>query len=39
MYVPKDEELRTEIIWLYHDVLVAGYGEKWKMVELVTRNY
>ena len=39
MYAPKDEELRTEIIWLYHNVPMARYGEKWKMVELVTRNY
>jgi len=28
VYVPKDMELRTEIIWLYHDVLVAGHGER-----------
>jgi len=26
IYVPKDGELRTEIIQLYHDVLVAGHG-------------
>jgi len=39
VYVPKDEELRAEIIWLHHDILVAGHGEKWKMMELVTRNY
>jgi len=39
MYVLKDEELRAEIIWLYHDVLAAEHGGQWKMVELVTRNY
>ena len=39
VYVPKDKELRVEIILLHHDILVAGYGEKWKMRELVTRNY
>jgi len=39
MYVPKDEKLRIEIIQLHHDVLAAGYGGQWKMVELVTRNY
>jgi len=27
VYVPKDEKLRTEIIWWYHDVLAAGHGE------------
>jgi len=35
----KDEELRVEVIRLYHDVLVAGHGGRWKMVELVMRNY
>ena len=24
IYVLKDEELRAEIIWLYHDMLAAG---------------
>jgi len=39
VYVLKDEELRVEIIWLYHNVLVAGHGGKWKIMELVMRNY
>ena len=39
IYVPKDEELRVEIIWLHHDVPAAGHGGRWKTVELVTRNY
>ena len=26
VYVPKDEELRSEIIQLHHDVLVAEHG-------------
>ena len=39
IYVLKDEELRVEIIWLYHDVPAAGHRGKWKTVELVTRNY
>jgi len=39
IYVPKDVELRAEIIWLHHDVPAAGHGRCWKMVELVTRNY
>ena len=39
IYVLKDMELRAEIIWLHHDVLVAGYRGRWKTVELVTRNY
>ena len=39
VYVPKNEELRAEIIQLYHDTLVVRHGGKWKMMELVTRNY
>ena len=39
VYVPKDKELRIEIIWLHHDVPAAGHGERWKTVELVTKNY
>jgi len=39
IYVPKDEELRVKIIQLHHDVLVAGHGDQWKMVELVTKTY
>ena len=39
IYVPKDKELRVEIIQLYHDVLMAEHGGRWKMMELVTRNY
>ena len=39
IYVPKDEELRVEIIQLHHDVPAAGHGGRWKTVELVTRNY
>ena len=39
IYVPKDEELRVEIIQLHHDVLAAGQGGRWKITELVMRNY
>jgi len=39
VYVPKNEELRAEVIWLHHDVPTTGHGGRWKMVELVTRNY
>jgi len=39
IYVPKDMELRMEVIWLHHDVPAAGYKGRWKTVELVTRNY
>jgi len=39
VYVPKDRELRAEIIWLHHDILVAGHGSRWKTTKLVTKNY
>jgi len=39
IYVLRDKELRIEIIQLHHDVLVVGHGERWKMMELVIRNY
>ena len=39
VYMLKDKELRVEIIWLYHNVPVAGHEGKWKTMELVTKNY
>jgi len=39
VYIPKDKELRAEVIWLHHNVPAAGHGGRWKTVELVTRNY
>ena len=39
IYVPKDEELRAEVVRLYYDVPVAGHGGRCKTVEMVTRNY
>jgi len=39
VYVPKDEELRAEVICMHHDVPAAGHRGRWKTVELVTRNY
>ena len=39
VYIPKDEELRMEIIQLYYDVPAVGHRGKQKMTELVIRNY
>ena len=39
IYIPKNKELRVEIIQLHHNVPAVGHGGKWKTVELVTRNY
>jgi len=34
-----ERELRREIIQLHHDIPVEGHGGRWKMTELVARNY
>ena len=39
VYVLKNEELKVEVIWLHHNVLAAEHEGRWKIVELVTRNY
>jgi len=39
VYVPKDRQLRAEIIWLHYDVPVVEQEGRWKTIELVTRNY
>jgi len=39
VYIPKNEELRVEIIWLHHDTQAIGHGGRWKITEFVTRNY
>ena len=39
VYVSKNKALRTEIIWLYYNVPIAGYKGRSKITELVTRNY
>jgi len=28
VYVPKDKNLRAEVIWLYYDMLVEEHGEQ-----------
>ena len=37
--MPRNKELRIEIIQLHHDTLVTEYGEKWKTTELLMRSY
>ena len=39
VYVLKDEKLRAEVIQLHHNVPAVGQGGRWKIVELVIRNY
>jgi len=38
IYVPEGD-LRREIIQLHHDTPVGGHGRRWKMAELIVRNY
>jgi len=38
IYIPEGE-LRGEIIRLHHNTPVGGHGKRWKMAELVARNY
>ena len=39
VYVPKNDQLRMEIIRLHHNTPVEGHGGQQKTVELVTRNF
>ena len=39
VYVPKDSELRRQIVELHHDSQVVGHPGRWKTIELVSRNY
>jgi len=39
VYVPRDDELRTEIVRLYHDIPIGEHRGQWKTVELVTQNF
>jgi len=38
IYVPEGD-LKREIIQLYHDTPVGGHRGRWKMAELIVRNY
>lgn len=39
IYIPNDQELRTELVRLHHDSPLAGHPGVWKTVELLSRNY
>ena len=39
VYVPKNMELRRQIVEAHHDTPVAGHPGRWKTLELVSRNY
>jgi hypothetical protein len=39
VYVPKDQDLRLELLKLHHDTLLTGHPGRWKTLELLSRNY
>ncbi|KAF9799377.1 hypothetical protein IEO21_10574 [Rhodonia placenta] len=39
VYVPKNTELRRDIVKIHHDSPIAGHGGRAKTLELVSRNY
>ena len=39
IYVPRNPDLRRQIVVLCHDTQIAGHPGRWKTLELVSRNY
>jgi len=39
IYVPRNSDLRRRVVSLCHDTKIAGHPERWKTLELVSRNY
>jgi len=39
IYVLQNSDLWRRIVLLCHDMKVAGHSERWKTLELVSRNY
>ena len=39
IYIPKDEELRRELVALHHNTPTAGHPGHWKTLEKIQRNY
>jgi hypothetical protein len=39
IYVPRDPQLRHDIVQAHHDSPIAGHPGRWKTLELVHRNY
>ena len=39
VYIPRDNELRMEIVRLHHNMPVGGHRGQWKTVELITWNF
>jgi hypothetical protein len=39
IYVPKDNDLRKDIVRLYHDNIAMGHPGRWKTYELISREF
>jgi len=39
IYVSQNVDLQRRVVSLCHDTKVVGYSRRWKMLELVSRNY
>jgi hypothetical protein len=39
VYVPKDQDLRLELLKLHHDTLLAGHPGRWKTLELLCHSF
>ena len=39
VYVPKDQNLRRDLVKLHHDSFQTGHPGRWKTLELISRNY
>ena len=37
--MPKDIQIRREVVKMHHNTPIAGHPGRWKMLELVTQNY
>lgn len=39
VYVPKDDDLRRDLVHAHHDAPAVGHPGRWKTYELLSRNY
>jgi len=39
IYIPRNLDLQRQIVSLCHDTKIARHSGRWKMLELVSRNY
>jgi hypothetical protein len=39
IYIPKDVQLRHDLVYAHHNSPIAGHQGKWKTLELILCNY